>query len=531
MTNFSLRGSLGLGLSALLVIGCNGDDGTTGASGTDSSTGGTDSTTNTTNTSNTTPGTASATSTTSMSGTDSAGETTGSTGGTDSSPTSGTDSTGGGVCGDGVLDAGEECDDGAANGTDRSVCDTDCTVKGAVCGNGVEESGEECDDGNLDPGDGCDENCMTEAMDPVCGNGVLEEGEACDDGNLDDDDGCQSDCTETPPGECGNGVQEWDELCDDGNLVNNDGCESDCTPTPLPACLPPEDYISCDGSLDKNDPLAPFQALGLACSDKNSESILISDTQFERQDLVLVQDQHADRRQGLRDRLRLLLVGVADLLRHDLQRPPGDLAGPRGLHRQHLDDRRSADDDHRPPPPLVEQDGRLEDLPELRLRRPGLLVQRAPAPGHRLRGPRRHHLDPDQPALRRDGRRQQAARGLRLPGRHGGLDPGDRRPRRPLPLGLRRVHPGRRSEVHRRGPGPELLRRRPADVIGGRCPAAPTSPVRAPAGGARLVRSEASRPHRAIRARATAISLQAAALRSRPADGSVSAIVRALHAM
>ncbi|MCB9705273.1 MAG: DUF4215 domain-containing protein [Myxococcales bacterium] len=280
MTNFSLRGSLGLGLSALLVIGCNGDDGTTGASGTDSSTGGTDSTTNTTNTSNTTPGTASATSTTSMSGTDSAGETTGSTGGTDSSPTSGTDSTGGGVCGDGVLDAGEECDDGAANGTDRSVCDTDCTVKGAVCGNGVEESGEECDDGNLDPGDGCDENCMTEAMDPVCGNGVLEEGEACDDGNLDDDDGCQSDCTETPPGECGNGVQEWDELCDDGNLVNNDGCESDCTPTPLPACLPPEDYISCDGSLDKNDPLAPFQALGLACSDKNSESILISDTQF-----------------------------------------------------------------------------------------------------------------------------------------------------------------------------------------------------------------------------------------------------------
>ncbi|MCB9568046.1 MAG: DUF4215 domain-containing protein [Myxococcales bacterium] len=283
----NLRGYLGIGLGALLVIGCTGDDGTTGASTSDSSTGGSDSTT--TSATNTTPGTASATSSTSgtMSGTESAGETTGSTGGTESttSPTSGTDTTGGGVCGDGNLDAGEECDDGDANGTARSMCEADCTVKQqGVCGDGNVDVGEECDDGNTDPGDGCDASCVIEPMDPVCGNGILEDGEACDDGNNVDDDGCQADCTETPPGECGNGVQEWDEQCDDGNLKNGDGCEDDCTPTPLPACLAPEDYISCDGSLNKNDPLAPFQALGLACSDKNSESILISDTQFNSPD-------------------------------------------------------------------------------------------------------------------------------------------------------------------------------------------------------------------------------------------------------
>ncbi len=31
-----------------------------------------------------------------------------------------------------------------------------------VCGNDVLEQGEECDDGNNDGGDGCDENCMIE---------------------------------------------------------------------------------------------------------------------------------------------------------------------------------------------------------------------------------------------------------------------------------------------------------------------------------------------------------------------------------
>ncbi len=70
----------------------------------------------------------------------------------------------------------------------------------AVCGNGVTEAGEQCDDGNRTNGDGCENDCTrtpTTSPDPVCGNGWLEEGEACDDGNTVDGDGCQSDCTPT----------------------------------------------------------------------------------------------------------------------------------------------------------------------------------------------------------------------------------------------------------------------------------------------------------------------------------------------
>jgi cysteine-rich repeat protein len=48
----------------------------------------------------------------------------------------------------------------------------------AVCGNGVIEAGETCDDGNTLACDGCSPTCQTEG----CGNGVIECGEECDDG-------------------------------------------------------------------------------------------------------------------------------------------------------------------------------------------------------------------------------------------------------------------------------------------------------------------------------------------------------------
>jgi cysteine-rich repeat protein len=62
-----------------------------------------------------------------------------------------------------------------------------------VCGNGVREACEQCDDGNTDGGDGCAANCLVESA-GNCGNGEVEPGEDCDDGNNVNGDGCSANC-------------------------------------------------------------------------------------------------------------------------------------------------------------------------------------------------------------------------------------------------------------------------------------------------------------------------------------------------
>jgi len=62
------------------------------------------------------------------------------------------------------------------------------------CGNGVVEANEQCDDANKDANDGCDALCRFE-----CGNGQLEPSELatarpCDDGNRTNGDGCSATC-------------------------------------------------------------------------------------------------------------------------------------------------------------------------------------------------------------------------------------------------------------------------------------------------------------------------------------------------
>ncbi len=62
-----------------------------------------------------------------------------------------------------------------------------------ICGDGILDEGEECDDGNLESGDGCSEICTDEdPIEPRCGDGILSEGEECDDGNAEAGDGCLS---------------------------------------------------------------------------------------------------------------------------------------------------------------------------------------------------------------------------------------------------------------------------------------------------------------------------------------------------
>jgi cysteine-rich repeat protein len=68
-------------------------------------------------------------------------------------------------CGDGIVDGGEECDEGAANSdTDPDACRTDCSAP--RCGDGVVDSGETCDDQNTVAGDGCLPGCVAEDGEP-----------------------------------------------------------------------------------------------------------------------------------------------------------------------------------------------------------------------------------------------------------------------------------------------------------------------------------------------------------------------------
>jgi len=98
-------------------------------------------------------------------------------------------------CGNGVIDAGEACDD--ANFIDGDGCDHNCTPTG--CGNGVVTGAETCDDGDATAGDCCDASCQIEAAGSVCD----------DDGNACTDNVCSSIgvCVSLPNS----------DPCDDGN--------------------------------------------------------------------------------------------------------------------------------------------------------------------------------------------------------------------------------------------------------------------------------------------------------------------------
>src|SRR5207244_11859901 len=60
-----------------------------------------------------------------------------------------------------------------------TVATASCLTPVGNCGNGVVDPGEQCDDGNTVSGDGCSASCRLEA----CGNGILDPGEQCDDGD------------------------------------------------------------------------------------------------------------------------------------------------------------------------------------------------------------------------------------------------------------------------------------------------------------------------------------------------------------
>ena len=75
-------------------------------------------------------------------------------------------------CGNGAVDPGEECDDGAGNSdTAPGSCRTTC--RAAYCGDFVDDPGEECDWGKFGS-DVKPDVCRKDCTNPICGDGVVD---------------------------------------------------------------------------------------------------------------------------------------------------------------------------------------------------------------------------------------------------------------------------------------------------------------------------------------------------------------------
>ena len=168
------------------------------------------------------------------------------------------------ICGNGILEAGEQCDGSNLNNKTCTsqgfaggvlACSNTCTLNTSSCskcGNGVIDAGEQCDGSNLNSqtcttqgftGGSlvCSNICTLNASNcttNLCGNGVVDPGEQCDGSNLNSQTCtsqgftagslvCSNVCTlntsNCTTNLCGNGVVDPGEQCDSSNM-NNQTC-------------------------------------------------------------------------------------------------------------------------------------------------------------------------------------------------------------------------------------------------------------------------------------------------------------------
>lgn len=147
----------------------------------------------------------------------------------------------------GVCEDDADCSDGSfcsgvetcgANGAcaagapvecpDSEVCDERNAGCVSACGNLVIDAGEECDDGNEEDGDGCSASCVVE---------ICKTDDNCPGGSCDRASGS---CGYT----CGDGSTGPGESCDDGNTEPGDGCDASCNAEVEGICSSSENLIS-----------------------------------------------------------------------------------------------------------------------------------------------------------------------------------------------------------------------------------------------------------------------------------------------
>ena len=133
----------------------------------------------------------------------------------------------------------------------HTVCNSDCTFSstschGPMCGDGILQGNEACDDGDMNSDTEADA-CRTDCTNPNCGDGIADSNEACDAGSYNSDavpDACRTDCQYAY---CGDNVVDFanGEECDNGVNDGSNGCYQ-CN-----QCYKPSDnlHLSYDAKL------------------------------------------------------------------------------------------------------------------------------------------------------------------------------------------------------------------------------------------------------------------------------------------
>ncbi|MDP3027265.1 MAG: hypothetical protein Q8N63_06150 [Nanoarchaeota archaeon] len=168
-------------------------------------------------------------------------------------------------CGDGNVDAGEECDLGNDNGKECAPgYDETCTYCSSECKNETKTDGY-CGDDIINGPEKCefDSQCNNNCIFGFCFGATTNKCVNCK-------------CERIEEPKCGDGIinQIWEE-CDDGNNVNGDGCDKYCKTEGCPDtdhdCVCDQDdkcLNSRQGEMVNEDGCDPFQFCGqLSCGD------------------------------------------------------------------------------------------------------------------------------------------------------------------------------------------------------------------------------------------------------------------------